>query len=225
LVVALAGCAADEASTTPSTGLATTSATTPISRSTTAPSLDPAGCPVPDEVFCATATDAASAVARGDARQLLALSRSDTIRCADVAQEYFPGCATDDVLEGHGLSDAGFIVELVSEPAYLDALERITAGGADSFVDEIGDGEMQVIGVGTCGPDDPSRRTYHLAFTTALGAAGGTEERVVGSFEFGFRDGQWRIVLMYLDTLERWEAEQADPFREAFCAAGRSPWT
>jgi hypothetical protein len=199
--------------------------TTPASRSTSSTALDPNGCPVADEEFCATATDAANAVSRGDAPQLVALSRSDTIRCADVAQEYFPGCETDDVLEGHGLSDAGFTVELVSERAYLDALDRLTGSRADSFVDEIGAGDLKVIGVGTCGPDDPSRRTYHLAFTAALVGAGGTAERVVGSFEFGFGDGQWRIVLMYLDTLERWEAEQADPFREAFCAAGRSPWT
>jgi hypothetical protein len=184
----------------------------------------PAACPVPDEAFCATATEAAVAVSRRDARQLMALSRSDSIRCADVAPEYFPGCQTDDVLEGYGLSGADFTVELVDEEAYLDALKGLTGGRADSFVDEIGDAQLQIVGVGTCGPDEPTRRTYHLAFTTALVGAGGTAERVVGSFEFAFRDGQWRIVLMYLDTLERWQAEQADPLHEAFCAAGRSPW-
>ncbi len=52
---------------------------------------------------------------------------------------------------------------------------------------------------------------------------GAGTERVAGSFELTFRD-KWRIVLSYLDTLERWEQSHQDPFSDAFCAAGRNPW-
>jgi hypothetical protein len=217
-VIAVTACATSDGTTARST-------TTAIAPQRSTAALDAAGCPVSDEAFCATAIEAANALAAGDAGQLVGLSRSDTVICAKVAREYFPGCQADDVLKGYGLSDADFIVELVNVDAYGEAVAALTSSVDPSFTDEIGDGGARVIGVGTCGPDLPSRRTYHLAWTAGLDDPDGTARRVLGSFEFSFDEGQWRIALLYLDTLERWHAEQTDPLEEAFCAAGQSPWS
>ena len=195
------------------------------STSTTQPptTLNAAGCPVTDEAFCVTATRVANALASMNTEELLELSREDTIDCADMVQDYFPQCRTSDVLEGHGLSDADLIVELVSEDAYRERLDTITSGLDTAFSDELGDGAVRVIGVGTCGPDVPGRRTYHLAWTAGLSDGADASQRVLGSFEFTF-DNDWRIALTYLDVLERWEAEHSNPLEESFCEAGRTPW-
>ena len=87
----------------------------------------------------------------------------------------------------------------------------------------LGDGGVRVIGVGTCGPDVPGRRTYHLAWTAGLSDGADASQRVLGSFEFTF-DNDWRIALTYLDVLERWEAEHSNPLTDSFCEAGRTPW-
>ena len=92
------------------------------SRSTTepAPTLEAAACPATDEAFCDTAAAVAHALASKNAAGLVELSRADTIDCAEVRQEYFPQCGTDDVLVGHGFSDADLIVELLTEAAYRE---------------------------------------------------------------------------------------------------------
>ena len=110
------------------------------SRSTADPpaTLDAGGCPAADEAFCETATHAANALASKNAGELVELSRADTIDCADVLQEYFPQCRTGDVLEGHGLSDADLIVELVSQDAYRERLDTITGGLDAAFSDSSG---------------------------------------------------------------------------------------
>ena len=195
------------------------------SRSTTEPpsTLNAVGCPATDEAFCETATRVANALASRNAGALFELSRADTIDCADVLVDYFPQCRTGDVLEGHGLSDADLIVELVSEDAYRERLDTITSGLDAAYSDELGDGGVRVIGLGTCGPDVPGRRTYHLAWTAGLSDRADASQRVLGSFEFTF-DNDWRIALTYLDVLERWEAEHANPLTDSFCEAGRTPW-
>ena len=113
------------------------------------------------------AAEAANALAAGNADHLLELSRSDTIMCVDVEREYFPGCESQEVLDGYGLSGPDFVVDLVALDAFAAELEAITGGVDPSFSDEHGDGAVRVIGVGTCGPDEPGRRTYHLAWTAA----------------------------------------------------------
>ncbi len=145
------------------------------------------------------------------------------IVCDDVVPEYFPECETSATLHGYGLSGPHFLVHLVNENAYVDHLRTITGRVDPSFSDEHGDGAVRIIGVGTCGPDVPGRRTYHLAWTAAHRQADGETERVLGSFEFTFAD-DWRIALTYVGTLAEWRAEQADPLHEAFCEAGRTPW-
>jgi hypothetical protein len=187
-------------------------------------SLDPSDCPVDDEAFCGTALDVATALSHRDGRSLLLLSRSTTIDCAEVAREYFPACASEDILKGYGISGATFLVEVLERQAYGQQLEAVIGAIDPSYMDELGDGSAQVLGVGTCGPDIPGRRTYHLAWTAAATESDRAAERLLGSFELTFEDGEWRIALWYLDALERWEAEQTDPLTDAFCEAGLHPW-
>jgi hypothetical protein len=175
-----------------------------------------------DEPFCAVAADVGNALAAGDVDQLLALSRADKIVCADVAVEYFPDCTSGGVLEGHGVSDAGQLVELVDDTEYQAKLEEALDAIDPTYSDEHGAGAVHLLGVGTCGPDRPGRRSYHVAWTAAIDLDDGTR-RMVGSFELTFRD-DWRIALSYLDTLERWEQTDQGPFTDSFCAAGRNPW-
>lgn len=201
----------------PSTAVATA---TPLPPAVTAPS--PTGCPVTDEAFCATAAEIAAALTRGDVDALVDLSRSDRIVCAEVAVEYFPGCATGAALEGHGVSDSRLLVEMVDTTAYRAELDAVVGTVDPSSTDAVGDGAVRLVGVGTCGPDEPGRRSYHLAWT-AVSVVGGRPERVVASFELN-RVDEWRIVLWYRDTLDAWRASGVDPLGDAFCAAGRNPW-
>jgi hypothetical protein len=229
LVVAACASAPDDEETeatsltTASSGVATTLATTLASGATGTMSLDPSGCPVGDAAFCATAVEVVDALAAGDVDRLLELSRFDRVECADVVVEYFPGCATDDVVEGHGLSGPDLLVDLVDRDRYTDWLVAMTTGVDVSFADQLGDGAVQVVGIGTCGPNEPGRRTYHVAWTAALRDGATPAERMLGSFELTFVD-DWRIALSYVGSLTDWEAAQSDPLEEAFCAAGRSPW-
>ena len=181
------------------------------------------GCPIPDEEFCDTATEIGQALMDRDAATLLRLSRADTIECAEVAREYFPGCADADVLTGHGLSGADFVLDVVPEARYAERLDEIVSGIDPGFSDDLGAGSPTVIGVGTCGPDVPERRTYHLAWTAAVDDGAGAE-RQLGSFEIGFDGDDWRVILWYQDPLDAWEAEQSDPMALAFCEAGLHPW-
>ena len=217
-VLAAGACSSDTVAPPPSsvTGSATPSAPEP---------LEPSGCPVDDDAFCGTASDVAAALSDRDAEALFALSRSGTIDCAEVAREYFPACASEDVLRGYGISGATFLVEMLGRRAYRQQLEAITGSIDPSFADELGGGAVQIVGVGTCGPDIPGRRTYHLSWTAAAAEAGAEAERLLGSFELTFDDEEWRIALWYLDTLEVWEAEQSDPLTSAFCEAGLHPWS
>jgi hypothetical protein len=116
------------------------------------------------------------------------------------------------------------VVEVVDEDGYRRQLDAIVSAIDTSFSDEHGDGDVAVVGVGTCGPDIPGRRTYHLAWTARVGDGGAAPERVLGSFELTF-ENDWRIALWYLGPLAEWETEQADPMRLSFCEAGRSPWS
>lgn len=217
--------AADSAATTTAASATTVPTTVPA---TTAPpssaqGLDVAGCPVSDEVFCATAVEVVDALAAGDAAALVGLSRVDRIECADMNVAYVPGCATAAVLEGHGLSDASLVVDVVGDRAYQDWLTALTANLDVAYEDDLGTGAVEVIGIGTCGPDEPGRRTYHVAWTAGLRVDDASAERVLGSFELTFVD-DWRIALSYLGSLEDWEAAQPAPLDDAFCEAGRSPW-
>ena len=197
-------------------------ATTLRQAATTTTVLDASGCPVADESFCGVAADVGNALAAGDVDRLLALSRVDRIVCADVVIEHFPSCTAGGVVEGHGVSNADQLVELVGDSEYQAHLDEILGALDPTYSDEHGTGDVRLLGVGTCGPDQPGRRSYHVAWTAAMDLDAGTE-RVAGSFELTFRDN-WRIALSYLDTWERWEQADQNPLSEAFCEAGRNPW-
>jgi hypothetical protein len=221
----LAACGSDgDPESRPSpTALAT--GDTAASPSPTGPlAYDASGCPVEDEAFCATAVDAIEALQAADVERLFALSREDQLVCAKLNQEYFPGCETQEVLVGHGSSGATFVVEVLDEDAYRGQLDAIVTNMDPTFSDELGDGSVRIVGVGTCGPDIPSRRTYHLAWTAAVSEGGAPAERLLASFEFLFKDDEWRVALWYLSPLDEWEAELPDPLELAFCEAGRTPW-
>jgi hypothetical protein len=91
---------------------------------------------------------------------------------------------------------------VLSERAFRKRLaglfERVEPGYSDSR----GSGAVHVLGVGTCGPEDPERRSYHLAFTAALaGASGEPAERWLGSLELVRRDGDWVSSVVYADSV------------------------
>jgi hypothetical protein len=222
VAVLLGACAADPDASSSPRAVGTPSAST--SAQPTPPTYGVSSCPVADEAFCGTAVEVIEALRAQDADRLFELSREDRLVCAELNTEFFPGCATDDILEGHGLSGPNFVVEVVDEDAYRGKLDATVSAIDESFTDEQGDGDVAVVGVGTCGPDIPGRRTYHLAWTAAASEPGGQPKRLLGSFELTFQD-DWRIALWYLGPLTEWEAEQADPMRLAFCEAGRSPWS
>jgi hypothetical protein len=67
--------------------------------------------------------------------------------------------------------------------------------------------------VGTCGPDDPERRSYHLAFEAA-------DE--LGSLELVRREGEWRIGMLFADTEAGWERQFDDPRSELACGNVRA---
>ena len=217
VVFAAPSCSSDTSRGSPSSSPSHASPTT-LAR------IDPSGCPVPDEAFCRTAVEIATALSAREGDSLLSLSRSTRVDCAEVAREYFPACQDDDVLEGYGISGADLLVDVVEREAYSGRLRAVLGGIDPSYSDELGDGSARLLGVGSCGPDIPGRRTYHLTWTAAVREGRDTAERLLGSFELGLEDHEWRIVLWYLDRLDRWEAEQADPLRKSFCEAGRHPW-
>lgn len=161
------------------------------------------------------ATAVANALASRDADALLSLSRIDTIVCAEMRVEYFPGCAEQEVLTGHGVSGPDLIVQILPEAEYLDALHSMTEG--------LDAATLEIIGVGTCGPNEPGQRTYHLSWTATHSEGDAASTPVVGSFESLFVD-DWRIVLSYFGTLEDWTAQENDPFTDSFCEAGQTPW-
>jgi hypothetical protein len=96
----------------------------------------------------------AGSVENRDANQLLELSRADRIVCADVATEYFPACRSHDVLRGYGSGGPDFVIEMLDEDAYHQ-LEAILGAIDPTSADELGEGEIRFLGVGTCGPRHP----------------------------------------------------------------------
>ena len=225
LLVGVIACgSADAPGPGPSAPSPSVSTPSPTATSIPEPTFSRAGCPVTDDAFCDTATQIGRALLQRDAAALLRLSRSDTIECARVARQYFPGCADADVLTGYGLSSADFIVDLLPRSAYARRLDAVISGIDPAFTDELGGGSATVIGVGTCGPDIPRRRTYHLAWTAAIDEGDGAE-RHLASFEVGFDGEDWKVILWYLDPLEAWEEEHPDPMALSFCEAGLHPWS
>jgi hypothetical protein len=127
-----------------------------------------AGCPIDDTAFCERATLAANALVEGDVTRLVELSTVDRFPCDEVPAELFPDCAPGQTLEGHAFFTADFQVRVLSPASYrerlADLFERVDQGYSDAH----GSGELRVLGVGTCGPSDLERRSYHIGATAAL---------------------------------------------------------
>ena len=190
LVLALAACGGGEESAP------TTSAEVPSA------AFAAAGCPVDDPAACERAALAATALEEGDAAALVELSYADTFVCDDLPAEMFPECAPGETLEGHAVTGADGKIGILSAEDYAARLAEL--------------GEVTVAGVGTCGPDDPDRRSYHLAFWTADGAEG-------GSLELVRREGEWSIGIVYADSLANWKTVYSDPESELACG-NVEPW-
>ena len=153
-----------------------------------------AACPVDDAALCGQAAAAADALAAGDVDGLVELSYADEFRCDELPGELFPDCAPGRVLDGHPATDGGAEIRVLTEEEYRSRLAAL--------------GEAVVRGVGTCGPDDPDRRSYHLAFEAG---------EQLGSLELVRRDGAWRIGMLFADTEEGWKRQFSDPEAELAC--------
>jgi hypothetical protein len=162
-------------------------------------------CPIPDEAFCETALVAVNAIATGDAKALVAVSRPEEIDCAGGQPDFFPDCETDDVLEGYWFATGLFpllTIEVLSKADYLDSMEAVFANVDGSYVDEHGDGAPRVVGVKKCGG------SWTITWTVAVSQAGTPAERMGAFFEFGTRlgpddwgtSGLWLLPLAYPET-------------------------
>jgi hypothetical protein len=160
------------------------------------------GCPVDDAAACERAALAARALQEGDAAGLVELSYADTFVCDDLPAEMFPDCAPGKTLQGHAMTGADGKIAILATEDYEARL-----GGL---------GEVTVAGVGTCGPDDPDRRSYHLAYWAPDGSTG-------GSLELVRREGEWSIGIVYADSLESWQAVYDNPETELACG-NVQPW-
>ena len=139
-------------------------------------------------------------------------------------RKIFPACAEGGVLRGHAVASSVPVFEVLSPAAYRSQLEAILGNVDPSFTDDHGTGSIEVLGVGTCGPESsPARRSYHLGMTMAVSDAGAPAERLLGSFELVFRGGRWWISVWYLDTLEAWSRSSPDPFTTIACG-NMLPW-
>jgi hypothetical protein len=153
-----------------------------------------AACPVDDAALCGRAAAAADALAAGDVDRLVALSYADEFRCDELPADLFPECAPGQILEGHPFTDGTAEIRVLTEEELRSRLARL--------------GEPVVLGMGTCGPDDPERRSYHLAFEG---------DDVLGSLELVRREGEWSVGMLFADTEDGWKRQFSDPRSQLAC--------
>jgi hypothetical protein len=181
--------------------------TVPATTAPPLPALDVAACPVADDAFCEAAVMVAGALRAGDVEGLVGLSTEDTIVCAEMNVDFFPDCAGAETLRGYGVSGPDLLTFPVDEVEYAQRLQ--------AMVDATDTADIDAFAVGTCGPDVPGRRTYHLTFANDDG---------FGSLEMRF-DDDWRIVLAYLHAPKaEWAANSPIQLNELFCESMRTPW-
>jgi hypothetical protein len=196
----------------------------PPTTASPAPATFPSGgCPLEDRDACDVIAEAARALVDADAEALIGLSRADRFVCVQLPSDVFPACAQGGVLQGHPVASAVPIFEVLRPASYRSQVEAILTNADGSHSDGYGSGAIRVLGVGTCGPEDIQRRSYHLGMTMAVSETGAPAERLLGSFEFVHRDERWWIGLWYLDTLQEWERFSPDPFSTIACG-NMEPW-
>ena len=183
-----------------------------------------AGCPVEDAALCVRAAAAADALAEGDTDALVALSRAEPFPCGELDPELFPDCTGSEVLEGFAVFTGELRFRILTERAFRDRLAELFGRVDPAYSDSRGPGAVRVLGVGTCGPEEPERRSYHLPYTAALAGEGNEPaERWLGALEFVMRDGEWVSSVVYADSVRAWRTEYADPFAQLACGNVR-PW-
>ena len=221
----LAGCAGSPPTGPTTAHVTATPATSAPATAAPAPTrLAGSGCPVGDAAFCQRAVVAANALLAADSTGLLEVAAVETYRCDEMPAGIVPACRPGAVLSGHGVYSVASKIDVVAPDEYPRWLEDLFARVDSGYADDRGPGRFVVLGVGTCGPDDPQRRSYHLAFTVALrGEAGQPVQRWLGSLEFVRREAGWVAPLTYLDTVDAWRQEHSDPFRDLACGNVR-PW-
>lgn len=153
-----------------------------------------AACPVDDAALCGRAAAVANALVADDAGRLVELSYADEFRCDELPADLFPDCAPGRTLLGHASTDGDGRIAILSEEEYQTRLASL--------------GRPAVLGVGTCGPDDPDRRSYHLAFEG---------DEVLGSLELVRREGTWSIGMIFADSSSGWRKQFDDPRAELAC--------
>ena len=179
------------------------------------------GCPVDDAAACARIAEGANALASGDTAALRALSIVETFDCDETPADVVPACKPGAVLSGYGRFAVDTRISVVPPGEYESVFGGLLDRVDPAYTDERGPGALAVMGVGTCGPADPTRRSYHLAFTAGLRGAS-APERWLGSLEFVMRDGQWSVGLVYADTVAAWQKEHRDPYRGIACGNVRA---
>ena len=187
-VLALTACGGDEEGAPPTSSEASPAGFTA------------AGCPVDDRQACERAASAATALEEGDIARLVELSYADAFVCDDLPAEMFPDCSPGATLEGHAVTGADGKISVLDAEEYEARLAELA--------------DATVTGIGTCGPDDPDRRSYHLAFW-------GADEG--GSLELVRREGEWSIGIVYADSLANWKTVYDDPEAELACG-NVQPW-
>jgi hypothetical protein len=221
LIAASAGCGGATGSPSESPATIAPSASPPaIPRPSEVGSVgpfSPAGCPESEAAFCAPAAAVAEAIVAGDTPAIVGLSRPDVFRCEDLEASIFIGCESADVLEGHPIGTADSSIDVLPASAYREELEATKAAIDPSYTDDAGTGEARVLGTSACGPDDPTRRSYYVAWTAAVRAGSGDAERVIGLYEYTFRDDRWMVGILYLDTVAGWRARHDEPIRDVAC--------
>jgi hypothetical protein len=223
LVALLAGCTGGGSGADP--GATGTPGPPPTSVAPPPPTrLAEPDCPVDDAEFCRSAIVAANALLAADVAALRGVSAVETFTCDDMPAGIVPACRPGAVLRGHGVYSVASKIGVIASREYPRWLDDTFGRVTPDFGDDRGPGRVVVLGVGTCGPADPQRRSYHLAFTAALsGPAGQPARRFLGSLEFVRREGRWVTALMYLDAVDAWRSEYRDPYRE-FACGNVQPW-
>jgi hypothetical protein len=184
-----------------------------------------AGCPVEDASFCERAAEAANALVAHETDALVALSRPEAFACGELDRELFPDCNGSEDLRGFAFFTGELRFRILTEREFRSRLAGLLARVDPAYSDARGSGAVRVLGVGTCGPDDPERRSYHLAFTAGLaGERDEPAERWLGSLELVRREGEWFLSVVFADSVRAWQTEFADPFAQLACG-NVQPWT
>jgi hypothetical protein len=172
---------------------------------TTVVPLDPSGCPIDDQDFCAKAAAVANALASGELDVVVEFSTQQRAECDELPAGFDRQCAEGEVIEGYTVSDSQFHPQILDREEYLDWLAGLPrpdprGGGRGT------PGSFDVIGVSACGTADLQSRSYHLLAlaTPSTDIASQLEEWVI-SAEFTHRAlDEWLVGVIFADTLASW---------------------